>query len=241
MAKIRLCVDAPLNAGAVVALDQAQAHYLFGVMRLVVGDSVLLFNGADGEWQASVAQAAKRKGLLTCDQQTSWQVSPPDLWLVFAPIKKARTAFIVEKAVEMGAMRIVPMLTQYTNSDRWNGDRMQAHAVEAAEQCGATFVPDIAEPAKITALLDSWPAERQIMFCDESRDALPVVLALAAKQLGPWAIFIGPEGGFSPDEVRRLRDMPQTTSVTLGPRILRADTAAIAAMTAWQQAKGDWQ
>lgn len=240
-AKIRLYVEVDLGADTVVALDAAQAHYLFGVMRQAVGAQVLLFNGRHGEWLAEVVQAGKRKGLLTCTEQTAPLHMPPDLWLIFAPIKKARTAFIVEKAVEMGAARIIPALTRFTNSERWHPDRMQAHTVEAAEQCRATYVPEIAAQTKLDTLLVDWPADRQLMFCDESRDALPAAQALAGKTGGPWAIIIGPEGGFSDEESAKLRNMPQTTSVTLGPRILRADTAVIAAMTAWQQVLGDWR
>jgi 16S rRNA (uracil1498-N3)-methyltransferase len=163
---------------------------------------------------------------------------PPDLWLVFAPIKKDRTDFIVEKATEMGAAQIVPMQTEFTNSGRINRDRLQAHAVEAAEQCGGTYVPAVDDLTRFSKLLDTWPADRKIMFCDEA-----LVLderTFEAQGNGPWAIFIGPEGGFSDAERKRLRDHPNAVSISLGPRILRADTAAVAAMTVWQQALGDW-
>ncbi|MCF6305394.1 MAG: 16S rRNA (uracil(1498)-N(3))-methyltransferase [Rhodobacteraceae bacterium] len=229
-----------MGAGQAVPIGQAQAHYLFGVMRLKIGDPLLVFNGVDGEWLAEVVTAGKRKGLLALVKQTGPQVSPPDLWLIFAPIKKARTAFIVEKAAEMGAMQILPVLTRYTNSDRLNLARLESHAIEAAEQCGGTFVPEVQEPVKLAALLDAWPKDRQLMFCDERRNALPVADALKGKTAGKWAIIIGPEGGFSSDEASALNALDQTVSVSLGPRILRADTAVIAAMTAWQQALGDW-
>lgn len=240
MADIRLYVDGPLEAGKVLPLDNAQSNYLFGVMRRKVGDTVQVFDGASGEWQAEVAKANKRNGLLLCKALSAPLLSPPDLWLLFAPIKKARTAFIVEKAVEMGVREIQPVLTQYTN-ERFNADRMQAHAVEAAEQCGASFVPELSEPVKLADMLVDWPAERRLMFCDEGRAALPAAKALAAQEGGPWAIIIGPEGGFSAEEVMALRALPQVVSVTLGPRILRADTAAVAAIGAWQAALGDWQ
>ncbi len=230
-----------MGAGQAVPIGQAQAHYLFGVMRLKTGDPLLVFNGVDGEWLAEVATLGKRKGLLALVKQTGPQVSPPDLWLIFAPIKKARTAFIVEKAAEMGAMQILPTLTQYTNSDRLNLARLEAHAIEAAEQCGGTFVPEVQDPVKLMSLLDNWPKDRQLMFCDERRDALSVADALKGRQAGKWAIIIGPEGGFSPDEASALNALEQTIAVNLGPRILRADTAVIAAMTAWQQALGDWR
>ena len=236
-AKIRLYVDHPLGQGQTVPLDRGQAHYLFGVMRLGAGDAVALFNGRDGEWQAEVTEAGKRGGLLACTSQSAPLRAPPDLWLMFAPIKKARTDFIVEKAVEMGAARILPLMTEFTNSGRVQRDRLQAHAVEAAEQCGGTYVPEVAEAVKLSALLDGWDASRQIMFCDEAQagasGSLPAVP-------GPWAVLIGPEGGFSESERKRLHRLEHAHAVSLGPRILRADTAAVAALTVWQQALGDW-
>jgi len=240
MADIRLYVEGPLAAERVLPLDSAQSNYLFGVMRRKVGDRLRVFDGESGEWVAEVAKANKRNGLLVCKEAAGPQVSPPDLWLLFAPVKKARTAFIVEKAVEMGVRVVQPVLTDYTN-ERINIDRMRAHAVEAAEQCGATFVPDVLEPVRLSSVLDDWPAGRKLMFCDEGRAALPVAKALAGQAAGPWAIVIGPEGGFSADEVAALRGLEAVVSVTLGPRILRADTAAVAALTAWQMALGDWR
>lgn len=237
-AKVRLYVDHPLGVGQSVPLDRDQAHYLFGVMRLGLGDGVLLFNGHAGEWLATVSEAGKRGGTLTAQEQTAPQMDPPDLWLLFAPIKKARTDFIVEKAAEMGASRIVPVQTDFTNSDRIRQDRLQAHAVEAAEQCGGTFVPEVAELQKLSRLLDHWPTDRQLMFCDEAEAGS--ALQLAQNDTAPWAILIGPEGGFSEAERARLRALPFAHVVSLGPRILRADTAAVAAMTLWQQALGDW-
>jgi 16S rRNA (uracil1498-N3)-methyltransferase len=238
-AKIRLYVEHPLGDGQSVPLDRDQAHYLFGVMRMTVGGQVLLFNGRDGEWLADVAEAGKRGGVLVCVEQTKQLQMPPDLWLLFAPIKKTRTDFIVEKATEMGAARILPVHTAYTNSERIRQDRLQAHAVEAAEQCGGTYVPEVAALQKLDRVLDQWPDGRQLMFCDEAEVG-------AAKQLAeqtpgqPWAILIGPEGGFSDAERKRLWVQPFAHVVSLGPRILRADTAAVAAMTVWQQALGDW-
>jgi 16S rRNA (uracil1498-N3)-methyltransferase len=223
-----------------VALSTDQAHYLFAVMRLAKGAAVLLFNGRDGEWRADVAEAGKRGGILVCDTQTKPLQMPPDLWLVFAPIKKARTDFIVEKAAEMGAARIIPVQTRFTNSERIRQDRLQAHAVEAAEQCGGTFVPEVADLVALDRLLAAWPADRRIMWCDEhlvgARDAL-----MMGGVAGPWAILIGPEGGFAEAEQARLRAMPQVVPVSLGPRILRADTAAVAAMALWQSILGDWR
>lgn len=233
----RLFVDAPLGADLTVNLDRDQAHYLFGVMRRKPGDRVDLFNGRDGAWAATVIEAGKRAGVLRALECVQPQRDPPDLWLIFAPIKKARTDFIVEKAAEMGAARIIPVQTDHTNSERIRQDRLQAHAVEAAEQCGGTFVPPVEDLRRLSVLLDDWPSDRSLMFCDEARvgetKGLPDLH-------GPWAILIGPEGGFSDKERTRLERMPEAHVVSLGPRILRADTAAVAAMTLWQDRLGDW-
>lgn len=238
-AKIRLYVEHPLGEGQTVPLDRDQAHYLFGVMRQGAGDAVLLFNGHDGEWHATVAEAGKRKGLLNVERQTRPQQDPPDLWLLFAPIKKARTDFIVEKAAEMGAARILPVQTDFTNSERIRQDRLQAHAVEAAEQCGGTYVPEVTDLQKLDRLLADWPENRQLMFCDEALAGLREAVCKDG-QTAPWAILIGPEGGFSDAERARLKACPFAHPTALGPRILRADTAAVAAMTVWQQRFGDW-
>ncbi|MHA3976157.1 16S rRNA (uracil(1498)-N(3))-methyltransferase [Halovulum sp. GXIMD14794] len=238
--KIRLYVDAPLAAGTELLLE-AQAHYLTGVMRQGAGDAVALFNGRDGEWRAVIESAAKKRVSVRVEAQTAPQQDPPDLWLLFAPIKKARTDFIVEKAAELGAARICPVLTRFTNAERVRTDRLQAHAVEAAEQCGGTFVPTVDDPAKLADVLATWPEDRRLMFCDEARTARPVAEAMAGQGGGPWAILIGPEGGFSPEEAEVLRRHPGVVPVTLGPRVLRADTAAAAAITAWQIALGDWR
>ncbi len=238
-AKIRLYVEQPLGQGQSVPLTRDQAHYLFAVMRQSVGAQIALFNGRDGEWLAEVSEAGKRGGVLSCLQQTKPLQLPPDLWFLFAPIKKARTDFIVEKAAEMGAARILPVQTEYTNSERIRQDRLQAHAVEAAEQCGGTFVPEVADLQKLDRVLDSWPQDRRLMFCNEAE--VGSALRLAAQEKGqPWAILIGPEGGFSDQERARLTALPFSHVVSLGPRILRADTAAVAALTMWQQALGDW-
>lgn len=207
-------------------------------MRLPEGAVISVFNGRDGEWDAEVAQAGKRAGALRVGSMTRPLRLPPDLWLLFAPIKKARTDFIVEKATEMGAARILPVQTDHTNAERVRADRLRAHAVEAAEQCGGTFVPEVAELARFDKLLGAWDPARRIMFCDEALASAEVPPLPA--QAGPWAIFIGPEGGFSERERAKLRAMDAAVSVSLGPRILRADTAAVAAMTLWQQVLGDW-
>ncbi len=210
-------------------------------MRQGEGAAVLLFNGRDGEWLAHVTRAAKRAGELTCAHQTRPLQMPPDLWLLFAPIKKARTDFIVEKAAEMGAARICPVQTEFTNAERIRQDRLQAHAVEAAEQCGGTFVPQVDDLQRLDRVLDGWDQTRQLMFCDEALSGELSGLPDRAAAAGPWAILIGPEGGFSEAERARLRDLPFAHAVSLGPRILRADTAAVAAMTLWQMALGDWR
>ncbi|MFM7335929.1 MAG: 16S rRNA (uracil(1498)-N(3))-methyltransferase [Tabrizicola sp.] len=237
-AKIRLYVDQPLAPGQAVALSQDQAHYLTGVMRLGEGAAILLFNGRDGEWRATLAQASKRNAIAVCDVQTKPLHLPPDLWLLFAPIKKARTDFIVEKAVELGAARILPVQTRHTNSERIRQDRLQAHAIEAAEQCGGTFVPEVTDLQHLDKLLTKWPEDRRLYWCDETAIGQPATIAPST---GPAAILIGPEGGFSADEAAKLRQRPNVTRISLGPRILRADTAAVAALTLWQAACGDWR
>lgn len=237
--RIRLHVDQPLAPGQAIPLSEAQAHYLFGVMRLGTGAEILVFNGQDGEWLAEVTRAARRGGELAARAMTRPLQRPPDLWLLFAPIKKARTDFIVEKAAEMGAARILPVQTDFTNSERIRQDRLQAHAVEAAEQCGGTFVPEVAELQPLSRLLSGWDAARRILWCDEALAGAASVLAGA--EPGPWAILIGPEGGFSQSERDRLSRLPFVRAASLGPRILRADTAAVAALTLWQAALGDWR
>lgn len=234
---VRLFLDHPLAQGEEVPLSRDQAHYLSGVMRMAAGDRVLVFDGQSGEFEAEIVQASKRGGSLRMLAQTKPLMMPPDLWLFFAPIKKTRTDFIVEKAAELGAARICPVQTEFTNAERIRRDRLQAHAVEAAEQCGGTFVPEVTELQRLSAVLDRWPEGRRLMFCDEG-------LAGAARSVpeagGPWAILIGPEGGFSEAERTRLNAMPLSHPVSLGPRILRADTAAVAALTLWQSTMGDW-
>lgn len=237
--KIRLFVDHPLSEGEGVALSRDQAHYLFGVMRLSVGAEVALINGRDGEWRSEIVEAGKRKGILAVRNQIKPLKIPPDLWLFFAPIKKARTDFIVEKATELGAARICPVQTDFTNSERIRRDRLQAHVIEAVEQCGGTFVPEVAELQPLSKVLDTLPAERHLIFADEALVGVESVLDSLPNSTS-WAILIGPEGGFSEAERSRLRAMENVTSLSLGPRILRADTAAVAALSLFQMRKGDW-
>jgi 16S rRNA (uracil1498-N3)-methyltransferase len=228
-----------LGGGQSVPLTRDQAHYLFGVMRMAEGTVLSLINGRDGEWDATVVDAGKKGGLLVCDAQTKPLQMPPDVWLMFAPIRKERTAFIVEKATELGAARIMPVQTAYTNNaDRIRIDKLRAHALEATEQCGGTYVPEVTDLEKLSKVLTSWDPTRKIMFCDET--LLGEASALTQTDGGPWAILIGPEGGFSDKERGQLRALPYAHPVSLGPRILRADTAAVAALTLWQNALGDW-
>jgi 16S rRNA (uracil1498-N3)-methyltransferase len=238
--KVRLYVDHPLGEGQTVPLSREQAHYLFKVMRLQVGAVVSLINGQHGEWDAQVAQAGKSGGALVCGAQTRPFQPPPDLWLLFAPIRKERTAFIVEKATEMGVARILPVQTDFTNNaDRVRQDKLQAHAIEATEQCGGTYLPEVAALARLGTTLDNWAADRRLMFCDEAM--LGRATPLSGDLVGPWAILIGPEGGFSTAERTRLAALPYAHPVSLGPRILRADTAAVAALALWQMTLGDWK
>ena len=248
--RIRLYVDQPLGAGQTVDLSREQGNYLFNVMRLGPGDAVALFNGRDGEWRAVVAAAGKRGGQLLCEVQTAPLLAPPDLWLLFAPIKKARTDFIVEKAVEMGVARIIPVQTDFTNAERTRQDRFQAHAVEAAEQCGATLVPPVEELRKLDTVLAHWPEGRRLILCDEAEAGRSAVLPSLDATTGDaarpgegaaLALLVGPEGGFSPSERARLRALPFVTILPLGPRILRADTAAVAALALVQATLGDWR
>lgn len=208
-------------------------------MRQGPGDEILVFNGRDGEWLARIERIGKRNGELTAVSQSAPQRDPPDLWLIFAPIKKARTDFIVEKAAELGCARILPVQTERTNSERIRQDRLQAHAVEAAEQCGGTFVPPVDELVALQRMLAGWDPIRRILWADEAL-AGPAE-TLSALPDGPWAVLIGPEGGWSDAERQQLAALAFVTRISLGPRILRADTAAVAAVTLWQSHLGDWK
>ena len=245
-AKVRLCVPDDLSPGTVVSPSREQAHYLFNVMRLAPGDSLRLFNGRDGEWRAEVAEATRKGGALACVERTREQTRPHDLLLLFAPVKKARTDFIVEKACELGCAALRPVFTRRTNAERLRTDRLRAHMIEAAEQCGFLTIPELQPPERLDRGLDAWDPSRRLMFCDERRNAPPAAKALAGlapppgAPIDPWAVLIGPEGGFDETEAARLRAAPQVKAVSLGPRVLRADTAAVAALTVWQTVLGDW-
>ena len=241
----RLYVDHTLSNAQRVPLSQDQAHYLFNVMRMAVGDAVVLFNGSDGEWQATIAEAGKKGGVLICDAQTRPQTAPSDLWLMCAPIRKERMAFVVEKAVELGVSKIMPVQTEYTQgANRMRTDKLQATAIEAAEQCEGLSVPDVLELQKLKTALSNWDTNRKILHCDEPLAGSDAQTGLSkfARPAGPWAVLIGPEGGFSPAEKELLGSNLQDTIVpiSLGPRILRAETAAVAALTLWQSTLGDW-
>lgn len=240
-AKVRLFVNQPLGQGQAVDAGPEQANYLFSVMRLAPGSLVRLFNGQDGEWIAKVELASKKRGVLICQEQSAPQLSPPDLWLLFAPIRKERTNFVVEKAVELGVARVQPVTTRFTNSERWRLDKQVSHAIEAAEQCGATFVPQIEEVAPLDRLLANWPQDRVLYWADESRVGQPHGFPGDHAAKAPSAILIGPEGGFSDEEKAALSERAFVRPFSLGPRILRAETAAIAALALWQNAMGDWR
>jgi 16S rRNA (uracil1498-N3)-methyltransferase len=235
---IRLHVTPDLSASGAIAPTLDQSRYLTQVMRLKLGDDLLIFNGRDGEWRASIAEVLKKGVILKLEEQVRPQTLGPDLELIVAVVKKSRVETIVEKAAELGARKVRLTITRRTNVEHVRLDRLDAIAIEAAEQTGRLDVPGIEDPVKLDTLLDGWAPGRRLMFCDETGGA-PV--ASAVGDPGPWAILIGPEGGFAPEERDRLRALPFTTAVSLGPRILRADTAAIAAMTLWQAAVGDWE
>ena len=236
---IRLFVTDDLTAGGAVTLPETQAHYLLHVMRLTTGESLLAFNGRDGEWRASLAGAGKRGAVLQIEARVRGQDIGPDLDLVVALVKRARLETIVEKAAELGARRVRLVTTERTNAERTRVDRLFAIAAEAAEQTGRLDVPEVLEPQKLERVLADWLSDRSLMFCDEAGEAPPALDALVGRAAGPWAILIGPEGGFSPRERDLIRALPAAVPVSLGPRILRADTAAISALTLWQAALGD--
>jgi 16S rRNA (uracil1498-N3)-methyltransferase len=239
--KLRLYVDAPLSSGARVAPDAAQTHYLLHVMRAKGGDRISLFNGRDGEWSAALTEVGKRAVTLMCEAQVAAQDETPDLWFVFAPVKKTPADYVVQKATELGVRVLQPVFTRRTIVRRINEERMRANAVEAAEQSGRRTVPETRAPLDLQSLLAGWPGERRILFCDEGGDALPVSQALLNTAPGSWAVLTGPEGGFDPAERDLIRAKPFVTAVTLGKRILRADTAGLAALAIWQALAGDWR
>jgi 16S rRNA (uracil1498-N3)-methyltransferase len=232
----RLYVEEPLANGASLTLEGPQANYLGAALRLGAGAQVKLFDDRTGEWLAEIAEAGKKRVALRIVQKLREREPVPDLWLLFAPIKRGRIDWIIEKATELGVARLLPVLTQRTIVDKLNLDRLRAHMIEAAEQCERTALPELAEPQKLAALLQSWPSERALLFADEGGGE-PLASVVSP---GPAALLIGPEGGFTEDERSAIRALPQARAVSLGPRILRADTAAVAAISLWMAGAGDW-
>ena len=237
----RLFVDTPLRPGAVAVLDRDQSNYLGNVLRLAGGDSILVFNGRDGEWQAELA-GRKRVESLTIIRQTRLQDTLPDLIYAFAPLKHARLDYMVQKAVEMGVARLQPVLTRFTQVARVNGERMRANVIEAAEQCGILSVAEVAEPVPLERFLAARDSGRLLVFCDEASDlANPVRTLEQGAENGGIDVLIGPEGGFAEEERMLLLRQPRILRLSLGPRILRADTAAVAALALVQAVLGDWR
>lgn len=246
--RARLWVESALGVDASIVLNSADSHYVATVMRLKAGDNLALFNGRDGEWLGRIKSASKRAVEVTLGDRLRAQKLEPDVWLVFAPVKRARIDFIAQKATELGASRLLPVMTERTNVSRVNHARLQANAKEAAEQCERLVRPEVSETQTLAELIAAWPSGRRMMFCDESlsgRPALEVLQqAAGGRDLanpGPWAVLTGPEGGFSDEEQALIRAQDFSLAVSLGPRLLRADTAALAALSLWQAALGDWR
>ncbi|MFD0916168.1 16S rRNA (uracil(1498)-N(3))-methyltransferase [Pseudahrensia aquimaris] len=237
----RLFLDTPLMTGSLCELDRNQANYLLNVLRLKDGSGVLVFNGRDGEWQTRVVVEGRKKAHLECIEQARAQTAAGDLVYLFAPLKQARLDYMIQKAVEMGASHIVPVLTQYTQVRKVNAERMRSNAIEAAEQCGVLSIPTFAEPADLATAIDALESDRTIIFCDEGEASQNPLPALQAIERGPLAVLIGPEGGFSEDERTMLRERANVVPIPLGPRVLRADTAAVAALALVQAVLGDWK
>jgi 16S rRNA (uracil1498-N3)-methyltransferase len=233
----RLFVRLPLTEGAIVDLDAAQANYLGNVMRLGVGAELLTFDGQSGEWLARISDAAKKRMTLTVERRTREPEAIPDVWLAFAPVKRAQTDWLVEKATELGAARLLPVMTQRTVAERVKLERLEAIAIEAAEQCGRTRLPEIAQPVALKSLVAERNADRRLYFADEGGGEP----AASAFWPGPALILIGPEGGFTEEERLAIRAAPNAVPVSLGPRILRAETAALAALAAYMAVAGDWR
>jgi len=237
----RLFVDADLAADADLWVTEQQAHYLLHVMRLAVGAEIALFNGRHGEWRAAIAETGKKKARLIAIELLRPQAPEPDLWLLFAPVKRARIDLIVEKATELGVSVLQPVFTERTVMSRVGEDRLAAIAAEAAEQCERLTVPELRPPLSLQSVLAKWPEERALLMMDESGAGRPIAEALAALPPGPAALLVGPEGGFAKSELDGLGRLTFAVRVGLGPRILRADTAVIAALACWQAIRGDWR
>ncbi|MAY61080.1 MAG: 16S rRNA (uracil(1498)-N(3))-methyltransferase [Rhizobiales bacterium] len=236
----RLFVGQPLIEGVAIAAEKDQSHYLLTVLRMEAGSELLLFNGRDGEWRAKLEMPAKKKAVLIPLALERPQPPHPDLVFCFAPIKAGRLDWVVEKAVEMGAGAIRPVMTQFTQNTRLNPEKMNAWITEAAEQCGVLAIPKLESAVRLTELLEGWDSSRRLVFCDEDSATDNPIEALAPLKSEKLALLVGPEGGFSDEERDMLRAKPFVTAIPLGPRILRADTAAVAALTAVQMICGDW-
>jgi 16S rRNA (uracil1498-N3)-methyltransferase len=237
----RLFVEADLAAGRPVACSAEQANYLKNVLRLKAGDGILVFNGRDGEWQAELVASGKRGVSLAITARVRHQAGGPDIDYLFAPLKRARLDYMVQKATEMGAARLRPVITRRTVAERVNVERMRANAVEAAEQCGILRVPAVAAPEKLEAAVAGWDPGRRLIFCDEDAQESCPITALAGMEPGPLALLVGPEGGFDEVERELVASKPFVTRISLGPRILRADTAAVAALALVNAVLGDWR
>jgi 16S rRNA (uracil1498-N3)-methyltransferase len=237
----RLFVEAELVPGATVTCAPAQANYLRNVLRLKPGEVILVFNGRQGEWRATIADAGKRSTVLAIGDQVRPQEDGPDIDYLFAPLKRARLDYMVEKATEMGVARLRPVITRRTTPERVNTERMRAHAIEAAEQCGILRIPEVIAPEKLETAIANWNPARPLVFCDEDSEETCPFTALARIEPGPLGVLIGPEGGFDPAEREFVSRQPFVTRISLGPRILRADTAAVAALALVNAALGDWR
>lgn len=231
---------ATLEAGASVTPDDAQARYLLATLRMQDGEAVALFNGRDGEWEAHAALKSRKSLELRAVSRRAAQKGVPDIRLLFAPVKNEKVDFLVKRAVELGIRAAQPVITRYTMVSRVNTERLRANAVEAAEQCGRMDVPEIVEPKPLERVLSEWDAGRTLLFCDEEGQGAPIRSLLPSLPKGAYGVLIGPEGGFSPDERDMLRRLPFVRAVSLGPRILRAETAALAALANVQAWLGDW-
>jgi len=238
--RTRLYVASDLAAGASIGLSREQAHYLKSVLRRAPGAALALFNGRDGEWSATIDAFGKGSCSVTVGERLRAQQEEGDLWLVFAPVKRARIDFLVEKATELGASVLQPVMTERTQVERVNLDRLRANVMEAAEQTERLTLPEVRAPAALDRLLASWPWGRRLLFCDETGESPDIAAALATEARGAWALLIGPEGGFAQRELDLLRKLPFVCAVGLGPRVLRADTAALAALAVFQALLGDW-
>ncbi len=236
----RLFVEPALTSGTTIECTPHQANYLRAVMRMEAGAKLLVFNGRDGEWRAELRPVGKRAAALAISEQLRPQPPAQNVWYVFAPLKRSRLDYMVQKAVEMGASRLVPVLTQHTVAERVNTDRMRANVVEAAEQCGVLALAGVDEPVKLANLLATWQPDRTLIFCDEGAAHANPITVLGSLAPGPLAVLIGPEGGFSQTERETISRKPYAHALSLGPRIMRADTAAVAALAIVNAVLGDW-